>query len=86
MDTLNELPSAALSGVARVLVHGGRLTAKAAEELTLQAKDRKVSFVEALISSNTMTPGVLAHSLAHALSVPLLDLDAIDAQKSLAAF
>lgn len=81
MDTLNELPSAALSGVARVLVHGGRLTAKAAEELTLQAKDRKVSFVEALISSNTMTPGVLAHSLAHALSVPLLDLDAIDAQK-----
>ncbi len=81
MDTLNELPSAALSGVARVLVHGGRLTAKAAEELTLQAKDRKVSFVETLISSNTMTPGVLAHSLAHALSVPLLDLDAIDAQK-----
>lgn len=81
MDTLNELPSAALSGVARVLVHGGRLTAKAAEDLTLQAKDRKVSFVEALISSNTMTPGVLAHSLAHALSVPLLDLDAIDAQK-----
>jgi type IV pilus assembly protein PilB len=81
VDTLNELPSAALSGVARVLVHGGRLTAKAAEELTLQAKDRKVSFVETLISSNTMTPGVLAHSLAHALSVPLLDLDAIDAQK-----
>ncbi|WP_396266997.1 type IV-A pilus assembly ATPase PilB [Ideonella sp.] len=81
MDTLNELPSAALSGVARVLVHGGRLTAKAAEELTLQAKDRKVSFVEALISSNTMTPVSLAHSLAHALSVPLLDLDAIDAQR-----
>ena len=81
MDTLNELPSAALSGVARVLVHGGRLTAKAAEELTLQAKDRKVSFVEALIGSNTMTPVALAHSLAHALSVPLLDLDAIDAQK-----
>jgi type IV pilus assembly protein PilB len=81
VDTLNELPSAALSGVARVLVHGGRLTAKAAEELTLQAKDRKVSFVEALISSNTMTPVSLAHSLAHALSVPLLDLDAIDAQR-----
>ncbi|TDM05343.1 MAG: type IV-A pilus assembly ATPase PilB [Ideonella sp. MAG2] len=81
MDTLNELPPVALSGVARVLVHGGRLTAKAAEELTLQSRDRKISFVEALVSSNTMTPVALAHSLAHALAVPLLDLDAIDAQK-----
>ncbi len=81
MDTLAEAPSPALSGVARVLVHGGKLSARAAEELVLAAKDKRQSFVEALVASGAMSASGLAHSLSNALSVPLLDLDAVDAKR-----
>ncbi len=36
VDTLVESPQSALSGVARVLVHAGKLSAKAAEDLVKQ--------------------------------------------------
>jgi type IV pilus assembly protein PilB len=81
VDTLIDLPSSALSGVARVLVHGGKLKVQRAEELTSSAKDKRISFVSALMDSGEMTPVALAHSLSAALSVPLLDLDAVDAQR-----
>ena len=81
MDTLAEAPSPALSGVARVLVHGGKLSARAAEELVLAAKDKRQSFVEALVTSGAMSASSLAHALSNALSVPLLDLDAVDAKR-----
>ena len=81
MDTLIEAPSSALSGVARVLVHGGKLKVQRAEELTVQARDKRVSFIAALMESGDLTPSALAHSLSTALAVPLLDLDALDAQK-----
>jgi type IV pilus assembly protein PilB len=81
VDTLAEAPSPALSGVARVLVHGGKLSARAAEELVLSAKDKRQSFVEALVTSGAMSASSLAHALSNALSVPLLDLDAVDAKR-----
>jgi type IV pilus assembly protein PilB len=81
VDTLIDVPSSALSGVARVLVHGGKLKVQRAEELTSSAKDKRISFVSALMDSGEMTPVALAHSLSAALSVPLLDLDAVDAQR-----
>ncbi|MBQ0932306.1 type IV-A pilus assembly ATPase PilB [Ideonella alba] len=81
MDTIAEAPSPALSGVARVLVHGGKLSAKAAEDLVLAAREKRQSFVEALVSSGAMSAQALAHSLSSALSVPLLDLDAVDIQR-----
>ena len=81
MDTITEAPSPALSGVARVLVHGGKLTAKTAGELVLAAKEKRVGFVEALMAAGTMSPTALAHALSSALAVPLLDLDAIDQQR-----
>jgi type IV pilus assembly protein PilB len=81
VDTLIEAPSSALSGVARVLVHGGKLKVQRAEELTAQARDKRVSFIAALMDSGELTPSALAHSLSTALAVPLLDLDALDAQK-----
>ena len=37
-DTIVEIQQSALSGVARVLVHAGKLTAKAAEELSRAAR------------------------------------------------
>jgi type IV pilus assembly protein PilB len=81
VDTLIEAPSSALSGVARVLVHGGKLKVQRAEELAASAREKRVSFVAALMDAGDMTPSVLAHSLASALAVPLLDLDAVDIQK-----
>ena len=81
MDTLIEAPSSALSGVARVLVHGGKLKVQRAEELAASARDKRTSFVAALMDAGDMTPSALAHSLSSALSVPLLDLDAVDPQK-----
>ncbi|WP_374675980.1 type IV-A pilus assembly ATPase PilB [Ideonella sp.] len=81
MDTLTEAPSSALSGVARVLVHGGKLKVQRAEELAAAAREKRTSFVAALMEAGDLTPSALAHSLATALAVPLLDLDAVDAQR-----
>ncbi|MBK7615111.1 MAG: type IV-A pilus assembly ATPase PilB [Burkholderiales bacterium] len=81
MDTLSEAPSHALTGVARVLVHGGKLSARVAEELVASAREKRISFIESLIAAGTLSPSVLAHSLSSALSVPLLDLDSVDLQK-----
>ncbi|HEX7438434.1 MAG TPA: ATPase, T2SS/T4P/T4SS family, partial [Caldimonas sp.] len=81
MDTLAEAPHSALSGVARVLVHAGKLNAKTAEELVRVSKEKRNSFVASVISAGAVSPGDLAHTLAAALALPLLDLSAIDAQR-----
>ncbi len=80
-ETLVEPPPSSLSGVARVLVNAGKLTAKAAEELTKSARERKASFVTTLIGANAVKPDELAHTLSTALALPLLDLNAVDLQK-----
>jgi type IV pilus assembly protein PilB len=81
VDTLAEAPHSALSGVARVLVHAGKLTGKVAEELVKQSRDKKTSFVASVIASGAVSPGDLAHTLANALALPLLDLSAVDVQR-----
>ena len=81
MDTLSDAPQFALSGVARVLVHAGRLSAKAAEDLVKSAKERKSSFIASVISAAAVSPTDLAHTLSTALALPLLDLNAIDPQR-----
>jgi type IV pilus assembly protein PilB len=78
VDTLAEAPQSALSGVARVLVHAGKLGAKAAEDLVRGAKERRVSFISAVISAGAVSPADLAHTLANTLALPVLDLNAID--------
>jgi type IV pilus assembly protein PilB len=80
-DMLVEAPQSALSGVARVLVHAGKLTAKNAEDLARQARERKASFVSAVVSAGAVKPDELAHTLSAALALPLLDLGAVDLQK-----
>ncbi|MDO9313330.1 MAG: type IV-A pilus assembly ATPase PilB [Burkholderiaceae bacterium] len=80
-DTLAEAPQSALSGVARVLVHAGKLNEKTAEALVKSAREKKVSFVAAVIAAGTVSPADLAHTLSTALALPLLDLNAVDAQK-----
>ncbi|WP_168560121.1 type IV-A pilus assembly ATPase PilB [Rhizobacter sp. SG703] len=81
VDTLAEAPQSALSGVARVLVHAGKLNAKTAEDLVKTSKDKKASFVAAAIAAGAVSPSDLAHTLATALALPLLDLNAVDPQK-----
>ncbi len=81
MDTLVETPQSGLSGVARVLVHAGRLSAKAAEDLSKAARDRKSGFVAAVIAAGTVSPADLAHTLSTSLALPLLDLNAVDFER-----
>ena len=67
VDTLVETSQSTLTGVARVLVHAGKLSAKAAEELARAAKDRRSSFVSAVVSAGAVPPADLAHVLSSAL-------------------
>jgi type IV pilus assembly protein PilB len=81
VDTLAEAPQSALSGVARVLVHAGKLNAKVAEDLVKSSKDKRNSFVASVIAAGAVSPADLAHTLSAALALPLLDLSAIDPQR-----
>ena len=80
-ETLVEPPQSSLSGVARVLVNAGKLSAKTAEELTRGARERKGSFVSAVVAAGAIKPDELAHTLSVALALPLLDLNAVDMQR-----
>ena len=64
-----------------MLVHAGRLNSKTAEELVRSAKERRSSFVSAVIGAGAVSPVDLAHTLSSALALPLLDLNAIDASR-----
>jgi type IV pilus assembly protein PilB len=82
VDTpLAEAPSSSLSGVARVLVHAGKLNAKAAEDHVKAAKDKKTDFISSVLGANALSPADLAHTLASALALPLIDLSAVDVQR-----
>ncbi len=80
-SSLTELPQNTLSGIARVLVHAGKLSARTAEDLVRTARDQRRSFVAAVVGAMVISPAELAHTLSHALAVPLVDLDAIDITK-----
>ncbi|MDM4767693.1 type IV-A pilus assembly ATPase PilB [Pelomonas sp. SE-A7] len=79
--TLAESTHSSLSGVARVLVHAGKLPVKTVEDLVRQAKEKKTSFVGALMAASALPAADLAHTLSHALALPVLDLNSIDQQK-----
>jgi type IV pilus assembly protein PilB len=81
VDTLADAPQSALSGVARVLVHAGKLNAKVAEDLVRSAKDKRNSFVSSVIAAGAVSPSDLAHTLSTALALPLLDLSSVDPQR-----
>jgi type IV pilus assembly protein PilB len=80
-EVLLDPPQSSLSGVARVLVNAGRLTPKVAEELSKSARERRTSFVAAVVGAGAVKPDDLAHTLSAALALPLVDLNALDAQK-----
>ncbi|WP_310460007.1 type IV-A pilus assembly ATPase PilB [Sphaerotilus sp.] len=77
-DTLTDGPQSTLSGVARVLVHAGKITSRVAEDLARSAREQRRSFVSAAVAAQALSPADLAHSLSAALAIPLLDLDVVD--------
>lgn len=81
VDTLVEAPQSSLSGVARVLVHAGKLNAKTAEDLVKSAKEKKTSFISSVISGGAITSADLAHTLSAALALPVMDINAVDLQR-----
>ena len=81
MDTFAEASQSTLSGVARVLVHAGKLNAKAAEELVRVAKNKRISFIASVVAAGAVSPADLAHTLSNALALPLFDLAAVDVKK-----
>jgi len=81
VDTLADVPFSTLSGVARVLVHAGKLNSKTAEGLVKTAAERKASFVATLIAAGSVSAGDLAHTLSGALALPLLDLSTVDVER-----
>ena len=64
-----------------MLVHAGKMQAKLAEDLVRQAREKKISFVNAVIAASAVSPVELAHTLSTALALPLLDLNAMDQQR-----
>ena len=70
-----------LSGAARVLVNAGKLKERAAEDILKQAKEKKISFAAAAVAANALSAADLAHTLSQALSIPLMDLGAVDPQR-----
>lgn len=80
-DTIAETSQSALSGVARVLVHAGKLSEKSAAGLVKSAADKRTGFVAELIKSGAVSPVDLAHTLSTALALPLLDLNAVDPER-----
>ncbi|MDH5206727.1 MAG: type IV-A pilus assembly ATPase PilB, partial [Hylemonella sp.] len=74
-------PSIALPGLGRALVAAGQLDSASAEELFRKAEARHSSFIAELTGSGIVSPSDLAHSMSAAFAAPLIDLDAIDAQR-----
>ena len=64
-----------------MLVHAGRLNARAAEDLVKSSREKRSSFVQAVIAAGAVSPADLAHTLSTSLALPLLDLGTVDTQR-----
>lgn len=73
--------SVALPGIGRALVAAGKLEQKSAEDLYRKSTTGKVSFIAELVGVGAVSPADMAQTLSVAYGAPLIDLDAIDAQR-----
>ena len=71
----------ALPGLARALVAAGKLGQRAAEDLYKKAQSSRTSFIAEVTSSGSVSASDMAHTMSTAFAAPLLDLDAIDAER-----
>ena len=80
-EALAEAPTSQLTGIARMLVRSGHMDSATAGRLSEAARQRGIRFVPAALASGAIRPADLAHALSTHLSLPLMDLDAVDASK-----
>ena len=73
--------SMALPGLARALVSAGKLSPKAADELYKKSQINRTNFIAELTDSGAVSAIDLAHTMSKAFAAPLLDLNAIDAER-----
>jgi type IV pilus assembly protein PilB len=71
----------ALPGLGRALVAAGKLNQKAAEDLYKKAQSSRTTFIAELTNSGAVSASDMAHTISSAFAAPLLDLDAIDAER-----
>ncbi|MEW6695004.1 MAG: type IV-A pilus assembly ATPase PilB [Pseudomonadota bacterium] len=71
----------ALPGLARALIAADALSQAQAEALYARAQSKKTGFITELIDSAAVSPRNLAHIMSEAFAAPLIDLDAVDAQR-----
>ena len=62
-------------------MHAGKLGSKAAEDLAKSARERRISFIGAVIASGAVSAFDLAHTLSTSLALPLVDLAAVDLER-----
>ena len=62
-------------------MHAGMLGSKAAEDLAKSARERKISFIAAVIASGAVSAFDLAHTLSRSLALPLVDLASVDQER-----
>ncbi|MFM9878961.1 MAG: type IV-A pilus assembly ATPase PilB [Burkholderiaceae bacterium] len=80
-SAIKEAPTLALPGLGRALVAAGKLGQKAAEDIYRKSQLGKTNFIAELTGSGTVSAADLAHTMSTAFAAPLLDLDAVDAQR-----
>jgi type IV pilus assembly protein PilB len=76
-----ESPTFALPGLGRALILAGKLEQKSAEEIFRKASGNRTSFIAELTGSGAVSASDLAHTMSSAFAAPLVDLNAIDAQR-----
>ncbi len=80
-DPQSQQAAVALPGLARALVAAGKLGQKLAEDLYRKSQAGRTNFIAELTGSGAVSAADLAHTMSSAFGAPLLDLDAIDAQR-----
>jgi type IV pilus assembly protein PilB len=80
-STPREPSTTALPGLGRALILAGKLGQKSAEEIYRKAQSSRTSFIAELTGSGAVSAYDLAHTMSTAFAAPLVDLDAIDAQR-----
>jgi type IV pilus assembly protein PilB len=70
-----------LPGLGRALILAGKLGQKSAEDIYRKASTARTSFIAELTGSGAVSAFDLAHTMSSAFAAPLVDLDAIDAQR-----
>ena len=82
VDTANRVSdTVALPGLGRALILAGKLGQKSAEDIYRKASSGRTSFIAELTGSGAVSASDLAHTMSSAYAAPLVDLDAIDAQR-----